>query len=234
MQTEIKNALSSSAGRLPKFSSKIYAFVYEMLVYFPSSDIQYETFTTTSFFVNVHHLIKMKIHLHHSHVTGKILGYARDFCNTRLVEKTEPDIPVIAHNLFGFDLYYFIKGYIASAWCSKQLNIGGNNLTQFNFSNITGKIKFIDSLKYYQKSLSELASTISDEKRAAIRKLTEQFFNQHYYFSRVWPYLNPKKKQNVSEIVSEGKGVIPYELIIDTDSFFLIPENDFWEKTELQ
>ena len=234
MQTEIKNALSSSAGRVPKFNLKIYAFVYDVLVYFPSSDIQYETFTTTSFFVNVHHLIKMKIHLHHSHVTGKILGYARDFCNTRLVEKTEPDIPVIAHNLFGFDLYYFIKGYIASAWCSKQLNIGGNNLTQFNFSNITGKIKFIDSLKYYQKSLSELASTISDEKRAAIRKLTEQFFNQHYYFSRVWPYLNPKKKQNVLEIVSEGKGVIPYELIIDTDSFFLIPENDFWEKTELQ
>ena len=51
-QTEIKNALSSSAGRVPKFNLKIYAFVYDMLVYFPSSDIQYETFTTTSFFVN--------------------------------------------------------------------------------------------------------------------------------------------------------------------------------------
>ena len=120
---------------------------------------------------------------------------------------------------FGFDLYYSIKGYIRPAWCSKQLNIGGNNLTQINFSNITGEIKFIDSLKYYQKSLSELASTVSDEERAAIRKLTEQFFNQHYYFSRVWPYLNSKKKQ-VLEIVSEGKGVIPYELIIDMDSFF--------------
>ena len=103
-------------------------------------------------------------------------------------------------------------------------------MTQINFSNITGEIKFIDSLKYYQKSLSELASTISDEERAAIRKLTEQFFNQHYYFSRAWPYLNPKKKQNVLEIVSEGKGVIPCELIIDMDSFFLIPKN--WEKTE--
>ena len=110
-------------------------------------------------------------------------------------------------------------GYIASAWYSKQLNIGGNNLTQISFSNITGEIKFIDSLKYYQKSLSELASTVSDEERAAIRKLTEQFFNQHYYFSRVWPYLNSKKKQ-VLEIVSEGKGVIPYELIIDMNSFF--------------
>ena len=34
------------------------------------------------------------------------------------------------------------------------------------------------------------------------------------------------------EIVSERKGVIPYELIINMDSFFQTPENEFWEKTE--
>ena len=34
------------------------------------------------------------------------------------------------------------------------------------------------------------------------------------------------------EIVSEGKGVISYELIINIDSFFQTPENDFLEKTE--
>ena len=39
------------------------------------------------FFINVHRLIKIKIHLHHSHVTGKILGYAHDFCNTKVTEK---------------------------------------------------------------------------------------------------------------------------------------------------
>ena len=115
MQTEIKNALQPSAGRVPKFNLNVYTFVYDMLVYFPNSDIQYETFTTDSFFINVYHLIKMKIHLHHSHITGKILGYARDFCNAKVTEKSAPDIPVIAHNLFGFDLHYFIKGYIASA-----------------------------------------------------------------------------------------------------------------------
>ena len=120
MQTEIKNALQSSAGRVPKFNLK---------VYFPNSDIQYETFTTDSFFINVHGLIKMKIHLHHSHITGKILGYAHEFCNTNVTKKGAPDIPVIAHNLFGFDLYYFTKGYIASAWCSKELNIEKRNLT---------------------------------------------------------------------------------------------------------
>ena len=86
MQTEIKNALKTSFSRVPKFSLKIYAFVYDWLVYFPKSDIQYETFTTNSFFVNAHHLIKMKVHLHHSHITGKIIGYAHDFCNARVKE----------------------------------------------------------------------------------------------------------------------------------------------------
>ena len=105
-------------------------------------------------------------------------------------------------------------------------------MTHINFSNITGEKKFIGSLKYYQKSLAELASTLSDEEKTAVKKLTEQFFNQRYYFSSVWPYLNSKKKEKVLDIVSEGKGVIPYELIKGMESFFLTPENEFWEKTE--
>ena len=96
----------------------------------------------------------MKNHLHHSHITGKILGFPDDFCNIKVTEKIAP---VNALNLFGFHLYYFIKGYIASACCSKELNIRRTNLTQINFINITGEIKFIDNLKYYQKRLADLA-----------------------------------------------------------------------------
>ena len=61
METEIKNALQYSTDRVSKFNLKLYAFVYDMLVYFPHSDIQYETFATNIFFVNVHRLVKMKI-----------------------------------------------------------------------------------------------------------------------------------------------------------------------------
>ena len=48
----------------------------------------------------------------------------------------------------------------------------------------------------------------------------------------MWAYLNSKKNEKVLEIVTEGKCVIPYELIINMDSFFQTPENEFWEKTE--
>ena len=162
MQTETKNALKSSFARVPKFNLKIYAFVYDWLVYFPKTDIQYETFTTNSSFVNVHHLIKMKVNLHHSHITGKIIGYAHDFCNAR-VKENNIEIPIVVHNQLRFDLHYFIKGYIASAWCSKELKTGGNYLTHINLSNIASEIKFIDSLKYYQKNLAALARTLSEE-----------------------------------------------------------------------
>ena len=171
----------------------------------------------------------MKVHLHHFHITGKIIGYAHVFCNAR-VKENNIEIPLIAHNQFIFDLHDFIKGSIASAWCSKELKIRGNNLTHINFSNIAGEIKFIDSLKYYQKSLAELARTLSEEEKAAVKKLTEQFFNQHHYFSNVWAFLNSEKDKKNFEIFSEGKGIIPYELIIGMDSFFLTPEKDFWEK----
>ena len=33
------------------------------------------------FLRNVHCLIKVKIRLNHSHITGKFLGYTHDFCN---------------------------------------------------------------------------------------------------------------------------------------------------------
>ena len=78
MKTEIKNALSTSYKKVPKFNLKIYAFVYDKLVYFPKSDIQYETFTTKISFIHVHRLIKMKVDLHHSHITGNIIGYCHD------------------------------------------------------------------------------------------------------------------------------------------------------------
>ena len=45
-----------------------------------------------------------------------------------------------------------------------------------------------------KKSLAELASTLSDEEKMAVKELTEQFFNQHYYLSTVWSFLNSKKK----------------------------------------
>ena len=116
---------------------------------------------------------------------------------------------------FGFDLFYFLKTYTASAWYSKELNIGGNSLTQANYGNISSEIKLIDSLKFCQRSLGELSSTLTEEEKNAVKKLTENFLNQHYYLCTIWPYLSIQKKDKILEIISEGKEIIPYEIIVD-------------------
>ena len=41
-----------------------------------------------------------------------------------------------------------------------------------------------------------------------------------------------KFKEKIKNFIAEGKGVIPYELIVSMESLFLAPENNFWEKTE--
>ena len=52
---------------------------------------------------------------------------------------------------------------------------------------MAGEIKFIDILKYYQRSLGELAATLSEDEENSVKQLTKQFFNQHLYlyFSEV-------------------------------------------------
>ena len=51
-QTEIKNALSTTHGNVPKSNLKINAYVYNELVCFPRSDIDFETITTNKFFID--------------------------------------------------------------------------------------------------------------------------------------------------------------------------------------
>ena len=92
-----------------------------------------------------------------------------------MIERSNAEIPLITHNFFGFDLFYFLKTYVASAWCSKEVNVGGNRLTQANYGSINNEIKLIDSLKYYQKSLLQLSSTMTTQEKMNVKKLAENF-----------------------------------------------------------
>ena len=68
--------------------------------------------------------------------------------------------------------------------------------------------------------------------KTAVKNLTEKFLNCHYHFSTVWPYLPVNKKNNILEIIAEGRGVIPFQIIVDMESFFIKPDKEFWEKSE--
>ena len=75
-------------------------------------------------------------------------------------------------------------------------------------------------MKFYQQSLPELSSTLTEQEKIAVICLAEKCLNEHYYFSTVWTYLSSGKKTRILEIISQGKGVIPYEIIVNIESFF--------------
>ena len=74
-------------------------------------------------------------------------------------------VSCIAHNFFGFDFYYIIKDIRLSVWETKDLNIGGNNPNKIYFANIGTQVKFVDTFKFYQKSLGHLSRTATEEEK---------------------------------------------------------------------
>ena len=78
--------------------------------------------------------------------------------------------------------------------------------------------------------MGELSSTLTAEEKIAVNNLAGKFLN--FYFLTVWPYLSLKEKEKILEIISEGKGIMPYQITVDMESFFIKTENDFLEKSE--
>ena len=78
---EIKN----NNSKMPKFTLQIYA--YDMLTDFPICKFEeLKTVTTKGFFTNLNRVLESKVHVHHSHVSGEILGSSHDFCNWKVRE----------------------------------------------------------------------------------------------------------------------------------------------------
>ena len=81
-------------------------------------------------------------------------------------------------------MFFFIKGTRLLIWETKDINIGGTGLTNITYTSI-GNIKFIDTMKYNQISLGQLATTLTDDEKIKVETLTKQFLMQHRHFQRL-------------------------------------------------
>ena len=151
--------------KMPKFTLQLYSFSYDSLMHFPEVKFdEIKTVTTKDFMIFLYRIINYKVHIHHSHVTGEIIGYAHDFCNWKIRENKNV-ILLIGHNFLGFDICYMVKGYRSSVWGTNDFKMGGTNLTNMNFAAISSQVKIIDTLKYYQTSLANISSTVTLEEK---------------------------------------------------------------------
>ena len=224
--------VSNTKSKIPKFTMQVYYYFYDMLTDFPPCKFKdLKTVTTKSFLINFYKVLNAKVHIHHSHVTGEIFGYAHDFCNWK-VRENKTVVPLIGHNFLGFDIFYMVKGFRSSVWGTNDLNMGGTNLTNVNFASVGEQVKIIDTLKYYQTSLSALTSTADEKGKAEIRKSVLKFLNEHEYFNQIWSAVEKSDEDKILNIIESGKGVMPYEKIRNIESLDSVPQNEFFDHTE--
>ncbi|XP_047024710.1 uncharacterized protein LOC124633507 [Helicoverpa zea] len=100
----------------------------------------------------------------HDHFTGKYRGPAHNKCN--LNSKSCHFIPVIFHNLSGYDSHLFINeissvcGYINLIPKNKEKYISFSKFVPLDSKN-TVQLKFIDSFNFLSSSLDNLAKTLN-------------------------------------------------------------------------
>ena len=106
----------------------------------------------------------------HCHFTGNYRGTAHNKCN--LDCRKLKVLPVIFHNLQGYDAHLFIKqlyrlkGDLVCIPSTEEKYITFNKkikVDEINGADITFEIRFIDSFKFLQTSLANLVSNLSPD-----------------------------------------------------------------------
>ena len=158
----------------------------------------------------------------HCHFTGKYRGAAHNKCNLNC--RKPKVLPVIFHNLQGYDAHLFIKQlaklegklecipsteekYISF---SKHIEVGEFKDIGGNVFPVTFEIRFIDSFKFLHTSLANLVSNLSPD----------DFHNTKHVF-----------KSNTSLLTR--KGVYPYDYVSSLNKLSetqLPPKEEFYSK----
>ena len=153
----------------------------------------------------------------HCHFTGKYRGAAHNKCN--LDCRKLKVLPVIFHNLQGYDAHLFIKelyrleGDLECIPSTEEEYISFNKkikVDEINSKEITFEIRFIDSFKFLQTSLANLVSNLQPS----------DFRNTKYTF-----------RSNTRLLTR--KGVYPYDYVSSLEKLSetkLPPKEEFYSK----
>ena len=165
----------------------------------------------------------------HCHYTGLYRGAAHNNCNLKY--KIPKHIPIIFHNLSGYDAHLFIRqlgekfntkdiGCIAE---NKEKYISFNVKIPVELKDVKGKsfnknieLRFIDSCRFMAKSLDDLSKNLSDDECQNLR----------------WFYQN----EEIFKLMRR-KGVYPYEYIDSFERFEetkLPPKGAFYSSLNME
>ena len=136
----------------------------------------------------------------HCHITGEFRGSAHQDCNLKL--RINPDkikIPVIFHNLRGYDSHFIMQqiGKIAKKHtyknkrgeeCHMNINCIPNNMEKYMAFMLGNHLVFLDSFQFMSSSLDNLIKNLPDE---AFKYTKQGFKNEQFNLMKqkgIYPY----------------------------------------------
>ena len=147
----------------------------------------------------------------HCHITGKYRGSAHQTCNLKLQISAEKiKIPVIFHNLKGYDSHFIINelGELIKKGEEISINVIAQISEKYMAFYIGKHLSFIDSFAFMSSSLEKLASNLSED----------DFIYTKKYFTDLVQFRLVKRK-----------GVYPYDYM---DSFSKFNDTELPKREE--
>lgn len=144
----------------------------------------------------------------HDHITGEMFGIAHKNCNLKF--KQVDFIPVVLHNLRGFDGHLIMQKL--GKFKNKRLNVIANTNERY-VSFTVSQLRFIDSFQFLSTSLDTLVLNLK-----SCGEHNFQQFNNHF-------------KSSDQRKLLMRKGVYPYSFITDSSKFLidqLPPKSEFF------
>ena len=93
----------------------------------------------------------------------KVHGYAYDFFYHNVFQN-ESFMSSLAHALFGFDIYFLVKGIHLFVWKRNDFNMRGSNLNNAKFASLGNQIKYIDNQSTINKLCHNLLQKLHPKK----------------------------------------------------------------------
>ena len=143
----------------------------------------------------------------HCHITGDYIGPAHYNCNIHRNYKNYK-IPVFIHNCRGYDSHLIISNLVNFNDIKELKVIPKTEEKYITFE--FGKLKFVDSLSFMNKSLDKLVENLRNGDKYDL----SNFKHTIKYFKNKYPYLTDEDLKLVVK-----KGEFPYEYITDQSRF---------------
>ena len=92
-------------------------------------------------------------------------------------------------------------------WETTDINIGAKNASNLNFVAIGNQVRFIDTIKYFQQSLANLAGSMNKVEKQDIKNTFERILQDRL------PFVLREDREWILDYLAKGKGTLPYQKI---------------------